>query len=244
VSASGPRLPLGVRLSFAGVAALVVPTFTLLTRRRFAGFEHLPSSGGCIVAANHVTEIDPLVLGMAFYVHGRPPFFLAKDKLFRPAVAGRVLRALWQIPVDRGGNAQGSLHDARRILDHGGTIVIYPEGTLTRDPDGWPMAGRLGAARLALATGAPLFPVAQWGAQEILAPYARRVRLLPRRTLQVRVGTPIDLSPYQGRHQDREALVAVTEIVMDAITGLLTGLRDGVPPATRVDPSRRESPGP
>jgi 1-acyl-sn-glycerol-3-phosphate acyltransferase len=235
--ARAPRIPLGVRATYALIGSLVVPTLAALTRREYSGFEHLPREGGCIVALNHITELDPVIVGHAFYVNGICSTFLAKDKLFVPPVMGWAMRGLGHIPVERGGGGKKSLDAAQRVLDYGGVIVIYPEGTLTRDPDLWPMVGRTGAARLALETGAPLFAAAQWGAHRILPPYARRVTLLPRRTLQVTVGPQLDVSAYQGLAHDRDALAAVTNLAMDATTTLLARLRNETPPATRFDPT-------
>ena len=75
----------------------------------------------------------------------------------------------------------------------GECVVIYPEGTLTRDPELWPMAGKSGAARIALATGCPVIPVGQWGAQEILPPYAKTPDLFPRKHLTLKAGDPVPL---------------------------------------------------
>jgi 1-acyl-sn-glycerol-3-phosphate acyltransferase len=236
VTATTTRIPVSVRAWYRGVASLVIPTMALLTRRQYAGFEHIPRAGGCIIAANHITELDPIVVAYALYMHGFHSSFLAKDKLFKPFGMRHVMAGLGHIPVARGGGGQPAMDAARRVLDYGGVIVIYPEGTLTRDPDLWPMVGRSGAVRLALETGVPLLPAAQWGAQHILPQYARRPTLFPRRTIQMSVGAPMDLSAYAGRVHDRAALGAGTDAVMDAITALLLPLRGGTPPLRRFDP--------
>jgi 1-acyl-sn-glycerol-3-phosphate acyltransferase len=129
------------------------------------------------------------------------------------------------------------LEAARRVLDYGGVIVIYPEGTLTRDPQLWPMKARTGAARLALETRVPVIPMAQWGAHELVKPYGRRLHLFPRKTFRVRAGAPLDLSEFYGRPIEREVLDAVTERIQAATTGLLAELRGETPPVTRFDPA-------
>ncbi|MGO2807066.1 MAG: lysophospholipid acyltransferase family protein, partial [Glutamicibacter arilaitensis] len=133
-----------------------------LIGKTWKGFETLPQ-GGYILCPNHLTEIDPLVVGHAIYSNGRLPRWLAKESLFNVPVLGWMLRETGQVPVARSATSAGeSLKAAKRVLDAGGVIVIYPEGTLTRDPNLWPMVGRTGAARLALQTGAPVVPMAHW----------------------------------------------------------------------------------
>jgi len=221
-----------VRASFVGVGAVVGSLRWLLVNREYDGFEHIPRDQGCIVCCNHVTEIDPLVVGHAFYVNGFYPHFLAKDSLFRNPIAAAVLRGIGQIPVERrGASSAKSLHEARRVLDYGGVIVIYPEGTLTRDPGLWPMQARTGAARLALETRATIVPMAQWGAHELVKPYGRSVHPFPRKTVRVRAGAPLDLSAHYGRPIEREVLDEVTALIQRASTALLEPLRGERAPA-------------
>ncbi len=238
MTAAAPRMPMRVRASFIAAAAIVRPLLALMANRRYDGFEHVPRGQGCIVCANHVTELDPIVVGHALYVNGFHPHFLAKDGLFRNPLMGAGLRAIGQIPVERRGAAsQRSLAEARRVLDYGGVIVIYPEGTLTRDPALWPMRGRSGAARLALETGVPVVPVAHWGAHELLRPYGRRLHLVPRKTLCVRAGAPLDLSAFRERPPDRDTFDGAMDVIQSATTALLAQLRDEPPPLVRFDPA-------
>jgi 1-acyl-sn-glycerol-3-phosphate acyltransferase len=111
--------------------------------------------------------------------------------------------------------------------------VVYPEGTITRDPGMWPMQGKTGAARVALATGAPLYPVAQWGAHEVIGPYRKEFRLLPRKRMQLAVGEPVDFTDLQGRPMDAETLRLATDRIMDALTALLAEIRQESPPSQR-----------
>ncbi|WP_138443609.1 lysophospholipid acyltransferase family protein [Sinomonas susongensis] len=211
-----------------------------LMGRAWLRTDRLPE-GGFIACPNHCTEIDPLVVGHMLYSQGRPPHFLAKAGLFKPPVLKQVMQGTKQIPVDRSGTGAGrSLEVAREVLDEGGAILIYPEGTLTRDPDLWPMKGHTGAARLALKTGAPVVPIAHWGAQEVFPRYAKRFHVWPRKRVRVLVGEPVDLSEFEGRPLDKSTLVAATERIMDAITALLAELRGEEPPGERWDPSAHQ----
>lgn len=217
------------------VVAVLRPIFMVVMRRDWRGEEHLPREGGYVLAANHLSYIDPFVLGHWLVDHDIPPRFLVKDPLFAVPVIGRLLRAARQIPVYRGtGAAADSLRSAIEAVEAGGIIAIYPEGTMTRDPAGWPMSGRDGAVRTALATGAPLVPVAQWGPQDIIWPYRREFRLFPRKTMHVRVGEPIDLTGLDAG-ASVEQVHAATERLMDAITALQAEIRGELPTAPRID---------
>ncbi|KHL00534.1 acyl-phosphate glycerol 3-phosphate acyltransferase [Sinomonas humi] len=227
-------------MAFAFAGAVVRPIMNAIMGKTWLKTDRLPD-GGFIACPNHCTEIDPLVVGHMLYNLGRPPHFLAKAGLFKPPVLGRVMKGTKQIPVDRSGAGAGtSLEVAREVLDEGGAILIYPEGTLTRDPDLWPMKGHTGAARLALKTGAPVVPIAHWGAQEVFPRYAKRFHVWPRKRVRVIVGEPVDLSEFEGRPLDKSTLVAATEKIMGAITALLAELRGEEPPARRWDPSAHQ----
>jgi len=225
------------RITFVIVAGIVRPVMNLLMNKKWEGLEKLPA-GGFIAAPNHCTEIDPLVIGHMLYNQKRMPHFLAKGGLFKVPVLGAVLRATKQIPVERStAGANRSLNVAREVVDEGGAIIIYPEGTLTRDPELWPMKGHTGAARMALESGIPVVPMAHWGAHQVFPRYAKRFHLFPRRTSRVIVGDPVDLSAFEGRPLDKATLTAATGVIMEAITGLLATLRSEQPPAERWDPA-------
>ncbi|MGP5021936.1 lysophospholipid acyltransferase family protein [Glutamicibacter arilaitensis] len=209
-----------------------------LIGKTWKGFETLPQ-GGYILCPNHLTEIDPLVVGHAIYSNGRLPRWLAKESLFNVPVLGWMLRETGQVPVARSATSAGeSLKAAKRVLDAGGVIVIYPEGTLTRDPNLWPMVGRTGAARLALQTGAPVVPMAHWGDQELLPRYSKKMNLFPRKHVTVLVGQPIDLEDLREAPRTRAVLEDATDRIMDAITDLTAELRQEDAPAERWDPSK------
>jgi 1-acyl-sn-glycerol-3-phosphate acyltransferase len=198
----------------------------LFTRRDWRGAEHLPVRGGFIAAVNHVSELDPLVVGHFLLKHRRPARFLAKSELFRKPPMKWIVEGAKQIPVHRNAaDASAALQPAVDALRRGECILIYPEGSATRDPALWPMKARTGVARLALLSGAPVIPIAQWGPQEILPYKARRPKLFPRRTMQVLAGPPVDLSAYAGRPLTAELLREATDTVMYRIADLLSELR-------------------
>ncbi|PQZ92244.1 1-acyl-sn-glycerol-3-phosphate acyltransferase [Arthrobacter sp. MYb227] len=227
----------GTKTVFAITAGIVRPIMNLLIGRTWQDFNKLPE-GGAIVCPNHVTEIDPLVVGHAIYSNKRYPRYLAKESLFKVPVLGFVLKKTGQVPVARtSAGASQSLLTARKVLDANGVIIIYPEGTLTRDPELWPMRGHTGAARLALQTGAPVIPMAHWGAQELFPRYAKGIRLFPRKHVKVLIGDPVDLDDLRGGPLTRTILNEATERIMRAIANDVSKLR-GVPaPEILWDPS-------
>jgi 1-acyl-sn-glycerol-3-phosphate acyltransferase len=224
--------------AFAISVAIVKPLLLLFTRRRWVDGHKVPAEGGCILVANHVSHLDPLTFAHFAYDNGRLPRFLAKSEVFGVPVVGTIVRSARQIPVYRlTTDASQAFRAAVDAVDHGECVVVYPEGTISRDPGLWPMTGKSGAARIALSTGAPVIPVAQWGANHILAPYAKKPRLLPRKTISMKAGDPVDLDDLRGRPLTPAALREATDRIMDALTLLLADLREGEePPATRFDP--------
>jgi 1-acyl-sn-glycerol-3-phosphate acyltransferase len=160
------------------------------------------------------------------YTNGRAPRYLGKSGEFKVPVVGRVLLAAGQIPVERETNeARKAVDHAKILLEQGHLLGVYPEGTLTRDKDLWPMIAKTGCARLALATDTPVIPIAQWGSQQILPRYKNRIYLFPRKTIQMRIGKPVDLSAWKGKHEDPQALVEATAEIMRAITAMLEDIR-------------------
>ncbi len=216
---------------------LLRPPLMALTRRRWSGAEHLPRAGGFVVCSNHISHIDPLILTHFLHDNGFAPRFLAKESVFGVPVVGPIVRGAHQIPVRRESlDAGRALTEAVDAVRAGACVIIYPEATLTRDPQLWPMVGKSGATRLALATGCPVVPVAQWGAQRMLPPYAHRPRLWPPTQVQVRAGAPVDLSRFAGLPIERQVLRQATEVIMTAITGLLEQVRQAPAPDRRWDP--------
>ncbi|MBO3083905.1 lysophospholipid acyltransferase family protein [Cellulomonas fengjieae] len=234
--------------AFRNVARIVRPVLGAMTRPDWSGTENFPREGGFIVAANHMTNIDPLTFAHFLWDNGVAPKVLAKASLFSVPVLGQVLRATGQIPVFRNTASAGeSLTAAVTAIQDGDVVAVFPEGTLTRDPDLWPMVGKTGIARLALTTQAPVIPVAQWGPQLLLARYGKVLKPIPRKKITIVAGPPVVLDDLYGRPQDTATLREATERVMDAITVLLAGVRGGTPPSVRYDmrkpATRVERPG-
>jgi 1-acyl-sn-glycerol-3-phosphate acyltransferase len=208
----------------------------LLTRRDWHGAENFPGSGGFVVCPNHISYADPFAFAHFLYDNGKPPFFLAKSEVFGIPIFGRLLAAAQQIPVQRGTrHAAEAFAAAVAAVQDGKCVPIFPEGTLTRDPQIWPMRARTGAARVALTTRCPVIPVAQWGAQDIQGPYARELHLFPRKTMRMLAGPAVDLSDLYDRPLDAATLNAATDRIMDAITAQLETLRGEQAPAIRFD---------
>lgn len=227
------------------LAVMILPLWSCMTRFRFTPESKLPRTGPFILSPNHYSEIDPIVMGVAVWHLGRLPRFMAKASLFRVPVLGWVLRASGQIPVQReGATRQGSdanpIGAASELIRREAGVIVYPEGTLTRDPDLWPMRGKSGAARLALQTGMPLIPVAHWGTQELMPRYGKRIHPFPRKTIRVAVGEPLDLSPFAGREHEPKAVAEATALLMREIAKLLAGLRGEDPPAELWDPLKHD----
>lgn len=212
------------------------PLIRALMKRDWHGHEHIPREGGVILAANHLSYVDWAAVALFVYESGRYPAFLIKSTVFDVKVVGPFLRACGQFPVNRGHvDAALVLRDAEQGVRNGECLVIYPEGTATRDPALWPMAAKTGVARLALTTGAPVIPLAHWGAQDILPYKSKKPHLVPRRTVQMLAGPPVDLSAYLGQPLNRDVLRGATSAVMADITALVARMRHEPPPATLYD---------
>ncbi|MCW3842448.1 1-acyl-sn-glycerol-3-phosphate acyltransferase [Micromonospora yasonensis] len=222
---------------------LVKPVLTVWTRRTWRGMEHLRRDGGIIIVPNHISHADPLVSAHFIYDSGRWPQYLGKASLFRVPVIGWLLHRCRQIPVERGTvEAVKSLDKLVQALNEGGAVVIYPEGTITREPDLWPMKGKTGAARLALATGAPVIPVAMTGPEQMFDPKTSRLRLRPRTPVTVVAGPPVDLSRWAGADPSRAILEEMTDTIMLRIRDLVAEIRGGTPPPLWERPARKRTP--
>lgn len=227
------------------LAGLILPPWSLMVRYRFTRDSALPKEGPFILAPNHYSEIDPIAMGAAVWHLGRVPRFMAKASLFKVPVFGALLRRSGQIPVERIGvtrpsTAANPLGAASQLITQKSGVIVYPEGTLTRDPNLWPMRGKSGAVRLALESGIPLIPVAHWGTQKLMPRYGKTIRPFPRKTIEVAVGEPIDLSQFDGKPIDQRVISAATRLLMDEITQLLSGLRGEEPPKERWDPTKHD----
>ncbi len=216
------------------VAFILKPKMTLLTKRDWRNADRVNVDSGIIFAGNHISWFDPFPVAHFLWQNNRPPIYLGKESVFKVKVLGSLLRGLDQIPVKRNSeDAAAALSVAVERLAAGEAVVIYPEGTITRDPNMWPMKGKTGTIRLALLTGAPLIPFAQWGANEVIPPYIFKLRLFPRKTMRINVGEPLDLSKYQDKPITEELLASATDDLMQTIADLLGELRNEVAPTER-----------
>ncbi|MCU1669609.1 MAG: 1-acyl-sn-glycerol-3-phosphate acyltransferase [Blastococcus sp.] len=228
---------------------VVYPLASLLFRLRYRHGERLPATGPVLVVANHVSVLDPIACGRLVFDNGRIPHFLAKESVFK-GFAGTLLRGAGQIPVKRfTADAHDALAAARADLEAGGLIVIYPEGSVTRDPDWWPMQPSTGVARLALTTDAVVVPVAQWGPQRVHDYHSKKLRLRLRAPADYLVGEPVDLTAVRdelraGRSLDARLLRDTSELIMSRVRDQLAELRgEPAPLAFHPRPSRDLSGG-
>ena len=238
------RLPLALWLA----VVVVYPVAALLFRLRYRHPERIPPAGPVLLVINHISILDPLACARLVWDSGRVPHFLGKESVFR-GPAGPLLRRAGQIPVARfTADAHEALHAAEADLAAGNLVVIYPEGSVTRDPDWWPMEARTGVARLALTTDAVVVPVAQWGAQRVHDYHARKLHLRPRTPADYLVGEPVDLSAQRARLRagqplTGELLKEKTALIMTRVRDQLAELRgEPAPPAFHPRP-RHELPG-
>jgi 1-acyl-sn-glycerol-3-phosphate acyltransferase len=187
-----------------------------LFRLTYRHMERIPQQGPMIIVTNHVSHIDPFLVSKFLLDAARTPRFLAKESIFDVPAVGWGMRVMGHIPVKRGtADARQSLAAAVAALENGGVIVLHPEGTVTRDPDGWPMNGKTGAARLAsLVPDVPVIPVAQWGVQQQFDLYTKKVKLIPRPKHTISVGEPIDLSAFRDRDPNTKMLREMTDTIM------------------------------
>ncbi len=219
------------------LAVIALPIFNITVKFTYHG-RPLPQQGAFILSPNHFSEIDPLVIGVATFKMGRLPRYMAKASLFRVPVLGWLLRASGQIPVERSGaRAQVAMNSASDLVEKGRLVVVYPEGTLTRDPNLWPMRGKTGAVRLAIEHNIPLIPIAHWGTQDIMGRYSKKISLIPRKHVHIMVGEPMNMAKYRGK-LDHTTLAKATDELMAEIAKLLGELRNETPPAVRWDPAK------
>ena len=221
------------------VASVLIPLVRMMFKVTPKGLEKLPKTGPFVLVSNHVTNVDALAVAYLVYVNlKRAPHFLAKGSLFKVPVIGPALRAAGQIPVYRGGQRNDEpLSVAHNYLKAGHCIAIFPEGTLTRDPNLWPMRGRSGAVRLAIETGVPVYPIAHWGSEQILPTYGGRFRPGFWKPVRIIVGDEINLDKYRDRKLATADLSEATAKVMKEVTKLVEELRGEKAPDALWDPA-------
>ncbi|QBI54576.1 lysophospholipid acyltransferase family protein [Streptomonospora litoralis] len=204
---------------YGAAKTVIAPVTRGIWPLRKEGLHHIPAEGPVILAANHLSNIDPLFIGVAV---PRQVTFIAKRELFAEGNVAqrtftRALRAIGQLSVDRspGQSSREAMEQSLKILGNGAAFGIFPEGT--RSPDGRLYRGQTGLAWLALASGAPVVPLALAGTDRIL-PHGRRIPAL--RRIGIRVGPPVDLSPWFGEEGKARSRRAATDAVMAAIQRL------------------------
>jgi len=215
------------------------PGIRMMMRLNWRGQENIPATGPVILAVNHLSYMDIFAVSLFADSAGRYPVFLAKSSLFDIPVLGSILRRLGQLPVYRG-QADAALvlkQAAQLVAKSSSCVIFYPEATVTRDPDQWPMVAKTGVARLALESDVQVVPIAHWGAQKIL-PYGSYLpKLLPRKTVQVVAGPPVDLSEFRDQPITNAVLRAATDRIMGEVAALLGGLRGLEPPTEFYHPA-------
>jgi 1-acyl-sn-glycerol-3-phosphate acyltransferase len=207
---------------FVLLKVLLGPLLKLFFRPRVEGLRRIPAAGPVILAGNHLTFIDSVILPL---VMERQVFFIGKDEYVKGrSLKGRLMAwfftAVGMVPVDRDGGHGGvaALMTGRRVLEEGRVFGIYPEGT--RSPDGRLYRGRTGIARLTLMTGAPVVPFAMIGTDRVQPGGRGLPRVGKGRRITVRFGSPLDFSRYEGMDRDRYVLRAVTDEVMTEVMRL------------------------
>jgi 1-acyl-sn-glycerol-3-phosphate acyltransferase len=195
---------------------VVVPVIRVIMRLlgwriRITGLEHVPADGPVVIVANHVSYIDPLLVGLGIDRRGRMVRYLAKRELFDHWFTGPMVRGVDQIPVDRRGDAGAALRHGERAMAEGKLLVIFPEGTIHPSLD--VTKGKTGAARLALACNVALMPAVAWGGQQV-ATKGKRIRPGFGTTHEVRFGPPL---PYQPT----DTVGDLTRRIMESLAELL-----------------------
>jgi 1-acyl-sn-glycerol-3-phosphate acyltransferase len=235
--------PLGSNAAFKLGTKVVIPLLNLVAKKVWRGGENLPKSGKIIVASNHVSYLDVLFLSHFLFRNGRAPRYIGKEGVFKVPVIGKIILAAGMVPVARESkDASKALDHAVRLLNVGHCIGVYPEGTLTRDPEGWPMVAKTGLARLAIATQTPVIPIAQWGSQIVMPTYEKKIKFFPRTPIKILAGKPLDLSAWYGKENDQVALLEATAFVMRELTNLLEEIRGEKRPVEIFDPHNSNLP--
>ncbi|HEV7647775.1 MAG TPA: lysophospholipid acyltransferase family protein [Actinophytocola sp.] len=224
------------------VTALIFYPISWIGKTTPTGAEHIRRRGGVLLVMNHISHLDPPVDAVFVHRNGRVPRFLAKESLFRAPVFKHLISRAGSIPVYRASAAAGdSLVAAKQALRDGKLVIIYPEGTITKDPAGWPMHARTGVARLALDClehDLPVVTAARWGTNLILDGYTRKFRPFPRKKIYIRVSEPVDLSAYRERPLNNELLREVTDLLMGRVRAQLAEIRGEQAPAEFYLPSK------
>jgi 1-acyl-sn-glycerol-3-phosphate acyltransferase len=199
------------RTMYTIVETILRPIFMFVYRVRITGREHVPETGPCVLAANHVSVLDGFFLGIAVTRQVR---FMAKMELHRVPIVKQILEGAGAFPVERGADAGRAVAAAVKLLEQGAVVGVFPEGTSLPDKK---RGYKRGAARLALATGAPLVPVALIGTHLTLEPGTHRIRL-PR--VRIVIGEPLRVEREEPTERAATELTARLQKAIES-------LRDG-----------------
>jgi 1-acyl-sn-glycerol-3-phosphate acyltransferase len=229
--------PLGTNWPFKLFAPPVMAILNIWIKRDWRGEENIPKSGPVLIVGNHISYADALVMAHYLFKSGRAPRFLGKESLFRIPIIGKIISSAGQLPVHRESDgASDAIASSTKLLKAGHCVVLYPEGTLTRDENYWPMVAKTGAARIAAATKVPVIPVAQWGDQKLIPRYSKKFALYKRHKVTIVAGAAIDMSKWFGKSEDMSAMREATAHIMREITKILEGIRGESAPAIIFDP--------
>ena len=224
--------------------SILYPLDGLLFKIKWRSLDKMPApdKGGVIIALNHTSQIDTVLMARLVWASGRVPRFMIKAGVFGWPIVGYMMKGAGQIAVYRGtADAAQSLRDAVTALERGEAIVIYPEGTTTKDPTGWPMQAKTGIARLVLLSPhTPVVPVGQWGAHHRRGNKDMKIArgFLGRRVSTAQVGEPMDMSRYAGVEPTGATLRQVTDEIMTQVQNQVADLRGETPPPTFFKPER------
>ena len=234
-----PKVQRENSFAFVLVAMVLAPILRLMFNIKTSGKENLPQ-GGYILVGNHLSYLDPFSFAYSVYLQmKRVPHYLAKESIFRIPIIGKILPKVGQIPVYRGGKSnEEPLRAAKEFLKAGQVVVIFPEGTLTRDPDLWPMRGKAGAIRLAVELGLPIVPCGQWGVEKVLGNYSKKFRPNPFHVVKVKIGKPMFFRELEDKTPTSQELADATDKVMREISAIVGELRGETPPAQLWDPTK------
>lgn len=215
------------------VVAILRPLLASFFRWRMFGLRSIPASGPVIVAANHISYFDPLCHGYFIVRARRRPRFFAKSELWKSPFLRFILKGANQIPVQRGSGEAGPVEKAIENLRRGELVVIYPEATITTNPDLTPMKGKTGVARVAIASGAPVVPIAVWGSQWV-KPKRRKAVQKWRRLIVLKAGEPLRFGDLEGREEDAGTLREVTDRIVGELDRLVRELHKIYPEGAAV----------
>jgi 1-acyl-sn-glycerol-3-phosphate acyltransferase len=206
---------------------ILFPITSLFFKIRWRHLDRVPppSQGGVLIAINHLSHADTTLMARMLWSSGRIPRFMIKAGVFGWPVIGYMMKGAGQIPVYRGtADAARALRGAVDALNRGEAVVIYPEGTTTKDPDNWPMLAKTGIARLVLlCPDVPVVPIGQWGPHK-MGGFSPK-RLGRRRTSLASVGEPLDLSRFRGKEPTGAILREITDEIMGAVRDQVAELR-------------------